>query len=575
MSRHHRSALPPTPDMSEKHRSRPAVRRRRALAAGATLAGLTLLVAACGGGTDSSGASGASGAPGASSGTAAPGGTAAQSGASTSTANSRANTLEVATAIPPASFDPIHADNSTVDMPSLVGYDSLTTFNNTGTLVGDLATAYSTSADGKSFSVTLRSGVKFQNGAPLTATDVAYTLNRIKKVDTGVASFITPYVSTTVVDPTHLVIHLSEAYTPLAANLTRVYILNSKLVLEHLGTDEGQTWLSTHDAGSGPYELQSYTPNQQSVFVRNPTYWGGWSGQAQTVIYKYLTAGADQRQALLDDDADIALDIAPTDFASFQSNKQFVVNEAKTNVEMYAFFKMSGAPTANKDLREAIAYAFNYTDDIKDLLKGAGYPVKGPMPSGMACSDPNVVQPTYDVAKAKQLLAASGLKNVTLSVDYQDATAEEDEAGPLLQANLKAIGIKANLRLVTYPQYAQLEGSKKTTPDIGFIYSFPQNSDPDVDMYELFDSKFINNGQDWGDFDSSTVNSLVEKAQGLPDGTARCALYDQAQVAVANDYVGLDISNPDFVVVYNNRLKGYTYLPSHHQTVDPYRIKVS
>jgi len=243
---------------------------------------------------------------------------------------------------------------------------------------------------------------------------------------------------------------------------------------------------------------------------------------------------------------------------------------------MYAFFKLSdGAPTENKDLREAIAYSYNYGQDIKNLDGGDAYKVDGPMPAGMVCSDPHVVQPTYDPAKAEALLKASGLTNVTLSIDYQDATAEEDEAGPLLQADLAAIGIKANLNLVTYPQYAQLETKESTTPDIGFIYSFPQNSDPDADMYELFDSKFIDGGQDWSDFDSPAVNALVQKAQRLPDGPARCALYDKAQEDVANDYVGLMISNPDFVVVYNKRLKGYAYQPSHHQTMDPYRITVS
>ena len=555
MFRQARTVSHPDPDGHEPQQTR--YRRRGALTAGAAAVGLGLMLTACGSGTDSSG------------------GAASPSASSGSSSSARSKTLEVATAIPPASFDPVQADNSTVDMVSLAAYDSLVQFSNSGKLESDLATKWSTSADGKSISMTLRSGVKFQNGAPLTATDVAWTLDRIKKLGTDVASFITPYVSTTVVNPTHLVIHLSQPYTPMLNNLTRIYILNSKLVEKHIGKDEGQSWLATHDAGSGPYELKSYTPNQQSVFVENPHYWGGFHGQASTVIYKYLSAGADQRQALLDGDADIALDIAPTDYASFESNKGFVVNKGQTNVEMYAYLKMSGAPTANKDLREAIAYSFNYGDDIKDLLKGAGHPVKGPMPSGMECDDPNVVQPTYDPAKAKALLKASGLKNVTLSVDYQNATAEEDEAGPLLQSDLKAIGVNAKLKLVTYPQYAQLETSRKTTPDIGFIYSFPQNADPDVDMYEMFDSKFIGGGQDWGDFDSPAVNALVQKAQRMPNGPARCKVYDQAQQDVANDYIALDISNPDFVVVYNKRLKGYVYQPGHHQTMDPYRITVS
>jgi peptide/nickel transport system substrate-binding protein len=235
---------------------------------------------------------------------------------------------------------------------------------------------------------------------------------------------------------------------------------------------------------------------------------------------------------------------------------------------------MSGSITANKDLREAIAYAYNYPQHITDILKGAGQRVIGPMPSGMQCYDANVTQPTYDPAKAKQLLAASGLKNPTVTMTYLKATSEMEQAAALLQSDLKTIGVTLKLKAITYPEYAELAKANSTTPDLGMIYAFPAIPDPDAIMYQNFDSKFINGGQNWGGYKNATVDQLVEQAQQLTQLSQRCPLYNQAESIVANDYAAVNMANSEYVTVYNKRISGYTYEASHHQTVDVYRIKV-
>lgn len=493
---------------------------------------------------------------------------------SSSGSSSRAKTLIIAENEPPASFDPIQADNSTVDEVDLPAYDTLVKYDDSGHIVGDLATSWKTSADGKSITMTLRGNATFHDGSKVTATDVQYTLDRIKKIGIDVASLISPYQSTTVTSPTQLTIHLSTPYGPFLAALTRVYILNAALVQKHLGGNQGQSWLATHDAGSGPYELQNYTPNAEAQYTQYKQYWGGFSGQATTVIFKYYSSGAAEQSALTNGDVDLAMDIDPSSWASFASNPKYVVDKANTNVMLYVFFKMVNSPTANRYLREAISYAYNYPQHISDILKGAGQPAKGVLPSGMACYDPNVSQPTYNISKAKQLLAKSGLKNVTLTMTYLKATAEMEQAATLLQSDLKQIGVTLKLDAITYPQYAQLETKTSTTPEMGMIYAFPANPDPSAIMNQNFDSQYIHVGQDWGDYSNPTVNKLVEKAQMLTTMSQRCALYNQAEKLIVADTPTINMSNPQYVTVYNSRLSGYRYESWHHQTVDVYRIKV-
>lgn len=487
----------------------------------------------------------------------------------------RSQTLIIAENEPPATFDPVQADNSTVDEVVLPAYETLVKFDDSGRLAPALAAKWTVSSDGKSIAVTLRDNVKFHDGAKLTATDVKYTLDRTKKINIGVAALISAYGSTTVTDPTHLTINLSTPSGPFISALSRVYILNSALVQKNAGSDDGQKWLATNDAGSGPYQLKNYTANQEAEFTKYSGYWQGFSGQAKQVQFKYLASGATERSALINSDVDLAMDIDPSDWASFSSNSNYVVDKANTNVMLYVFFKMKGAPTSNKLLRQAISYAYNYQQHVTDILKGAGQLAKGVLPSGMQCYDSNVQQPSYDLTKAKNVLSQSGLMNVKLTMTYLKATAEMEQSATLLQSALKQIGVTLNLRAITYPQYVDEAKTNATTPDLGMIYAFPAFPDPDSIMYQNFDSKFINNGQNWGGYKNATVDTLVEQAQRLPDSATRCKLYNRAEVAVVGDTPTINISNPQYVTIYNKRLSGYKYEVAHHQTVDVYRIKVS
>ncbi|WP_214106077.1 ABC transporter substrate-binding protein [Acrocarpospora catenulata] len=520
----------------------------RSLLISITLLG-SLALAACGGGATPSGAAGASG-----------------------DANPRTQTLIIAENEPPATFDPVQADNSTVDEVVIPAYDTLIRYEG-DTLTPSVATEWAFAADGTGLDLTLRDDVTFHDGTKLTAADVQFTLDRIARLKIGVASLMSAYDSATVTDDTHLTIKLKQPYSPFPAALTRVYLLNSKLVQANAGGDDGQAWLAANDAGSGPYRLAGYTANQEAKFTKYEGYWGGFTGQAKDVVFRYLPQAATQKAALQSGDIDIAMDIDPNDWAGMESSG-FTVNKADTNVQLYVFFKMKDSAVANKALREAIAYAYDYDQHVTAILKGAGKKAVGVLPSTMSCFDSTVPQPGRDPEKAKSILAAAGLKDVKLTMTYLKATAEMEQAATLLQSNLAEIGITLNLEAITYPQYVEKLKTNATTPDLGMIYAFPPYPDPDSVLYLLFDSKFINNGQNNGGYHNPEVDKLVEGAQQKTGLDERCAAYKTAQQTIAADFPSINMSNPQYVTVLRAGLDGYTYQPSHHQTVDVYKIKL-
>ena len=534
--------------------------RRRPVYFVAGIALLTLGAAAC----SSSGSS-------SSSSTAAAAGSAGPSGTPT-------GTLTIATNEPPQTFDPIQSTNSTVDQMNLNDYNALVQYppGQNATLQPQLATSWSISPDGLTYTFNLASGVKFHDGTAFSATDVAFTLNRIKKLNTGVASELGPYSTAKVISPTKVELILSRPYAPFLDSLSRVYILESSLVSQHLGSDEGQTWLSTHDAGTGPYQLASYVSGSTATFNDFPGYFQGWSGHhVAHVVYKFIVSPSAQQEALTSGQANIAMNIARSALPTFKAMPGYSVNAAQTLEELYVFMNTQSGPTKNLLVRQALSYAYNYSDHISHILDGYGVEASGPLPTGMSCHE-NITQPTYDLAKAKQLLAQAGESHMTLTMNYEPETFEQQDAFLLLQSDLQQIGVTVKAVPTTFPQTMSLLKTPASTPNLIAIYAFPVTPNPNEVLYTDYYSGFDNGvGYNFAQYNNPALDKILLQAQATTSQSQQCALYDQAQTLIENQFVGINVSNPEYVTVLGPGVQGYDYYVMHTQTEATYNIWVS
>ncbi|WP_369139049.1 ABC transporter substrate-binding protein [Modestobacter versicolor] len=518
----------------------PRSRRRSAAALGLAA---VLLTAACGGGDD--GGSGGGSASGSS--------------------------LVIAQNEPPATFDPVQADNSTVDEVVLPLYDTLVDYDAANELYNELATDVTVADDGLSIAVTLRDDVTFHDGAPLTATDVAYTLDRVKRLGLGVNSNLTSYDSTDVTSDTELTINLTAPDATMVPALSRVYVLNSALVEENAGDDDGQSWLATHEAGSGPYTLESYTSNQEAVFAQYADYWQGFDGQAEEVVISYLPESGTQRDELRAGDVDIAMDIATADLASFESDDGFVVDKADTLVQLYMYFDMEEGPTTDPRVREALRLAYDYPAHVDSILAGNGEIAQGPLPIAMSCHA-DIPAGEQDLDRAEQLFAEAGVTQ--LELHYLSAIEEMDRAAASLQSSLRDIGVTLDLTSVTYPDYAEEAATGATRPDIGVIYAFPAFPDAAALLYPGFATASIG-GQNFSGYSNPQVDALLAQAGASTDDAERCDLYTQVQEQIEADMVAINVADPKAVAVMRSGLEDFGYRAAHTSTVDVYSIKVS
>ena len=153
-------------------------------------------------------------------------------------------------------------------------------------IVPDLATSWNHSADGKVWTFHLRSGVRFHDGTPLDAAAVKFTFDRLLKLGVAIAGAsgdFTEISKVEAVNPTTVRFVLQYPFSSFLTSLTTIWgigIVSPTAVRKHMrnAKDFGHTWLQDHEAGSGPYMLQSYNRNTGMTLVKFPGYWGGWAG---------------------------------------------------------------------------------------------------------------------------------------------------------------------------------------------------------------------------------------------------------------------------------------------------------
>ncbi len=303
-------------------------------------------------------------------------------------------------------------------------YDRLVRFevNDPSKLSGDIAKSWTVSADGRIYSFELKAGLKFASGNPLTAEDVAFSLQRAVILDKTPAFILTQFGFTkdNVKDkikqtgPLTLTIETDKSFAPsfvlncLTANIAA--IVDKKLVLsKEQNNDLGYAWLKTNYAGSGPLKIREWRANEIVALERNDAYGGGKSKLAR-VIYRHVKEAATQRLLLEKGDVDIARNLTPQDLAAVSSNKDIKTTGTPKGTVYYFSLNQKNPTLAKPEVREAFKWLVDYAAIGDTLIKNIGVVHQNFLPVGLlGASTENPYK--LDVEKAKALLAKAGVPN--------------------------------------------------------------------------------------------------------------------------------------------------------------------
>ena len=511
--------------------------RPRALLATACAAILSASLVACGGGSTGTTASGSAG-----------GGDAAS--------GQRSRTLIVGTTGALTTIDPIHAESYAGNPIDGVLYERLVKYDENNKIVPALATEFTVAPDAKSIAITLASGVVFHDGSPLTADDVAFTLDRTKKIGQGVAGLVSTYAGTEVTDATHLTIKLSRADSSFLGALSKVWIVNKKLVQANAGTNDGQSWLQSHDAGSGPFRVADQSSPKETVVTAFADYRVKDADRPETIRFKQIDVSATLRDSVRKGDIDIAANMSAADAESLKSDPKLAVVTVPQLVITVVWMNVDNGPTANPQVRKALQLAYDYQGGLDKIRNGYGKIADGIAPDGFSCR-PKLPQAATNLDQAKSLLQSAGVKDLKLTLRYQPLSTEQTREATLLQSNLKSIGVDLTLQPITFPEWLNSLTNKATIPQMMLAGDSAQYPDLGTWLSTQYLSTAIGTTNRTG-YSNPEVDQLIIKGLSSADPTAACQAYQQAQEKIAQDAPGIFMYSTFAPLVYRKGLTGVT-----------------
>ncbi|MBF0167174.1 MAG: ABC transporter substrate-binding protein [Alphaproteobacteria bacterium] len=409
---------------------------------------------------------------------------------------------------------------------------------------GVLAESWKISADGRQFLFTLKKGMKFHSGKLVTAGDVAWSFERVIKLDRGAAPLLRQLGLTqqnvglrarAEGDQT-FVLDLADPLAPgLVLNILSSYaasVVDSRLGQQfEKNGDFASTWLRMHDGGSGPFKLMLWKPGQGLVLdrfanhhERRPT--------IERIALRHVAESSVQRLMLEKGDLDIARNLAPDDLERLERNTDVKLLRIPQGGLVYLGMNMKAPPLADPKVRRALKLLIDYDGIARNILKGSKTVHQTILADGFAGA---LKETPYrqNIEEAKRLLSEAGYGGrLALTLDVRNVSPSLDIASALAADFAKA-GVRIdivqmdNRQLLTrYRARAHMLTLAQWSPDYpdphatiqGFAWN-PDNSD---------DSPFRllawRNG-----WNIPELTGLVQSAKSERDGPKRAKLYEQVQ----------------------------------------------
>ena len=402
---------------------------RRATVVGITAPALGSILAACSSSSSSgtsSSTSGAGGAPGA--------------------------TIKAGIVTPTASINPVTvADQGGLDMLAQTGeYLTLSTQNLT--LKPVLAESWTPNATADVWTFKIRQGVKFHNGAPLTAADVVYTY-KLQTNPKGSSNALSAFGGVLTPDGVTQVDASTVQFKLAAPNGNFPYLTSSdnyNMIIIPNNYDPTK-WQSSF-VGTGPFKLGSYTPKVGASFTRNESYWGTKALPAQTQFTFYDTP-ASSILALTGSTVDVLGQFAVSGGEALLSGGYNII-KLKTSAHRELSMRCDQAPFTDPRVRQAIALTLNRPEIITALWKGyADLGNDSPFAPVFPSTDTSVPQRAQNVAQAKSLLAAAGHSSGFSTKLITEDFLEIPQYAQIVAQAAAAIGVKINLTVESSTAY--------------------------------------------------------------------------------------------------------------------------
>jgi peptide/nickel transport system substrate-binding protein len=419
-------------------------------------------------------------------------------------------------------FDPGMVTATSSQQLIAVVYETLLIFDDNGEPMGILAESWE-QPDDTTYIFTLREGVTFHNGQPLTAEDVKFTFERMMDPDSGSpwTSQFEPIETIEATDERTVTFNLKQSYGPFLATLSSVY---SAILPNSPDTD-----FQTEMIGTGAFMLESYTQDTETILTAFPDYWREGQPKLATVQYRILPDETARVAAVRTGEIDLTTLADPISIDTVRQDSNVVVIEHDTTDYYLLGLNCAEAPFNDVKVRQALSMAIDRQAILDGVFFGAGQ-VSGPLvPTLGDWATPIEELPNYSVDRdaARALLEEAGASDLTFSITVGADRTEFVNIALVIQDQLKEIGVTVELDQVEWGTFIDRWIARDFQSFVSFNGS---GNDPDRALYPaLITDGSVNAFQ----FSDPQVDELLEEARALADHEERKAVYQELEGMIA------------------------------------------
>jgi len=478
--------------------------------------------------------------------------------------------LNVAMPAFPQSMDPTAINEIQSSLINTQMYETLVTRTYDMEIVPALATSWER-IDDYTVEFHLREGVYFHNGEPFTAQDVVFSLTRSQAhpITQAIMGVIDPN-GFEVIDDHTVRISTTEPFAPLIPFLGHnTAFIVSQVAAEYYGDD-----FANNPIGTGPFMFDSQVHGDSITLVRNENFHGELP-QISGINFRIIPEPAQRLVGLRTGELDLSFDLAPADALTVLNDDDVVLHDRVNNQVRYISLNVHREPFDDVRVRQAFNYVIDTELLIETILEGFGEPAVGPISGNMPLTSRDVTLPTWNVARAQELMAEAGHAD-GFSITMHVHNAVNQNLAIAISDMLSDINVDVDIvQLESAAFFDVINGVNTADGENGdwdtFIIQFNPGTGDEDNMYRaMFHSEnAVVNGAttNRNSFILDEVDGLIDAGSVEFDETARAAIYAQLQALLLEESPWVFLDAGVFLHASRNNVRGYTVRLNGQQTL--------
>jgi peptide/nickel transport system substrate-binding protein len=418
-----------------------------------------------------------------------------------------------------------------------------------------LATGYTISKDQKTYTLTLRPGVKFSNGTPMTSADVKFSLEQTMAASTGWGYLDAAIKSVDAPSPDTVVLHLKYPWAPMLADLA---LFANGIVPNNYG---GKTESEFYQApiGTGPFKFDYWHKGAGLKLVRNPYYWQPGKPYLNSVTWTDVPNDNTRQLQVTSGQAQIDQYPSWSTVAALKATPNVTLSLFPSTETTYLAFNEKVKPFQDANVRRAISQAIDRNALVRAVLFGNGTPANSIFPPQVPYYDPSSGGLQYSTANAKAALAKSSVPGgFTTTLLLPSGNSDYATIATIVQSELKPLGITVQIQQAD-PNTAN-EDFQSGKYDM--FFSLWTMDIPDPDELATFALDPTAGSKSFFTFyDNPTVVKAVHAAEVTTQTAARQADYNTAQTLAAQDAFMAFLYYSPYQYVESSKVHGFFVTP--------------